>query len=119
MKKDSLQNIWYVADGALKVLHYDANKQEYRRVTNEQFLKGALIENFEDVNLYKANKVVAGTEEGFSLITLDSLPVKQMPLTLQSLLDGIAWFAYLWPQLFVWYSTDSDSLFSEFNANRI
>lgn len=65
MKIDSLQNIWYVADGALKVLHYDANKQEYRRVTNEQFLKGALIENFEDVNLYKANKVVAGTEEGF------------------------------------------------------
>ncbi len=83
MKIDSLQNIWYVADGALKVLHYDANKQEYRRVTNEQFLKGALIENFEDVNLYKANKVVAGTEEGFSLITLDSLPVQQMPLTLQ------------------------------------
>ena len=67
----------------MKVLHYDANKQEYRRVTNEQFLKGALIENFEDVNLYKANKVVAGTEEGFSLITLDSLPVQQMPLTLQ------------------------------------
>ena len=83
MKIDSLQNIWYVADGTLKVLHYDANKQEYRRVTNEQFLKGALIENFEDVNLYKANKVVAGTEEGFSLITLDSLPVQQMPLTLQ------------------------------------
>ena len=43
MKIDSLQNIWYVADGVLKVLHYDADKQEYRRVTNEQFLKGALI----------------------------------------------------------------------------
>ncbi|RGX80632.1 transcriptional regulator [Bacteroides stercorirosoris] len=83
MKIDSLQNIWYVVDGALKVLHYDAVKREYRRVNNELFLKGALIENFEDVHLYKANQAIVGTEEGFSLIKMDSLQTQRPPLTLQ------------------------------------
>lgn len=83
MEVDSLQNIWYVADGALKVLHYDAAKQEYHRVNNEIFLKGALIENFEDVHLRKNNQVVVGTEEGFSLIRLDSLQAQHASLILQ------------------------------------
>lgn len=83
MKVDSLQNIWYVVNGALKVLHYDARKREYRKVNNELFLKGALIENFEDVYLYKPDLAVVGTEEGFSLIKLDSLQAQHAPLTLQ------------------------------------
>lgn len=83
MKIDSLQNIWYVVDGTLKVLHYDPVKREYHRVNNELFLKGALIENFEDVHLYKANQAIVGTEEGFSLIKMDRSQTQHAPLTLQ------------------------------------
>lgn len=83
MKVDSLQNIWYVADGALKMLHYDSSRKEYYRTDNEAFLRGALIENFEDVYFYKAGQVIAGTEEGFSLIKTDSLKERHVPLTLQ------------------------------------
>ncbi|WP_291528450.1 transcriptional regulator [Bacteroides sp. UBA939] len=82
MKIDSLQNIWYVTDGVLKILRYDAFKQEYYRINNEIFLRGALIENFEDVHFYKSDQAVVGTEEGFSLLKLDSMHT-QMPLTLQ------------------------------------
>ena len=83
MKIDSLQNIWYVVDGTLKVLRYDSAKKEYYRVNNELFLKGALIENFEDVYLYKANQAIVGTEEGFSLIKMDSSQTQRLPLNLQ------------------------------------
>lgn len=83
IKIDSLQNIWYVVDGTLKVLHYDSAKRKYHRVNNELFLKGALIENFEDVHLYKANQAIVGTEEGFSLIKMDSSQTQLAPLTLQ------------------------------------
>ncbi|WP_294616132.1 two-component regulator propeller domain-containing protein [uncultured Bacteroides sp.] len=83
VKADTLQNIWYVADGTLKVLHYDPVKQEYYRVNNELFLKGAMIESFENVYFYKSDLVIAGTEEGFSLIRMDSLQAQHAPLTLQ------------------------------------
>ena len=83
MKIDSLQNIWYVTDGSLKVLHYDSTRKEYRRLNDELFLKGLLIENFEDVYLYNADQAIVGTEEGFTLIKTDSLPSQRAPLTLQ------------------------------------
>lgn len=83
MKTDSLQNIWYVADGGLKVLHYNSDKKEYRRLNDELFLKGLLIENFEDVYAYGADQAIVGTEEGFALIKTDSLSAQRAPLTLQ------------------------------------
>lgn len=84
MKIDSLQNIWYAAGGVLKVVHYDAAKREYYRASGEQFLKDALIENFENVHSYEANRAVVGTEEGFSLIEIGSLrQFRSSPLTLQ------------------------------------
>lgn len=49
LKADSLKNIWYVADGRLKVLRYDAAEKKYYRVEHETFLRESLIENFEDV----------------------------------------------------------------------
>lgn len=78
MKMDSLQNIWYAAGGALKVLHYDAVRQEYYRMDSELYLRGSLIENFEDVYFYEPNRAVVGTEEGFSLIKIKGT---QQPVT--------------------------------------
>lgn len=80
---DSLKNIWYVADGVLKMLHYDAVNQKYYRGNNESFLRGSLIENFEDVYLCNSSQVIAGTEEGFSLLRLKQLSVPAVQLTLQ------------------------------------
>lgn len=83
MKIDSLQNIWYVVNGTLKVLHYDSTNKEYYQVNNELFLKGMLIENFEDVCLYKTDQAIVGTEDGFSLIKMDSSQIQRPPLNLQ------------------------------------
>ncbi len=80
---DSLKNIWYVADGALKVLRYDAAERKYYRQENEIFLRGSLIENFENIHLCDEGRIVAGTEEGFSLIRLEPQPVHPVPLNLQ------------------------------------
>lgn len=80
---DSLKNIWYVANGVLKVLHYDTARQEYYRIDDEAFLRNSLIENFEDVYFGGQGQVVVGTEEGFSLIRLHQSLSHQMPLTLQ------------------------------------
>ena len=80
---DSLRNIWYVADGALKVLRYNAVKQEYSRKNNETFLRSSLIENFEDVHLCDQRQVIVGTEEGFSLIRLNHTSPHSDSLTLQ------------------------------------
>ncbi|MDY5239450.1 transcriptional regulator [Bacteroides helcogenes] len=80
---DSLHNIWYVANGSLKLLRHDAASGGYHRYLNEVFLRGSLIENFEDVHFCNRGQVIVGTEEGFSLIDIDRLRKPQPPLTLQ------------------------------------
>lgn len=83
LKADSLRNIWYVADGRLKVLRYDTAEKKYYRIEHETFLRESLIENFEDVYFCNQGQIVAGTEEGFSLIRLDNQPPYRSPFTLQ------------------------------------
>ena len=80
---DSLHNIWYVANGSLKLLHYNATINGYYRYLNETFLRGSLIENFEDVHFCNRGQVIVGTEEGFSLIDINHLRKQQTLLTLQ------------------------------------
>ncbi len=80
---DSLRNLWYVANGSLKLSRYDAAANKYHRYLNETFLHGSLIENFEDVHFCNAGQVIVGTEEGFSLINMNRLKWMQNLLTLQ------------------------------------
>lgn len=81
--QDSLQNIWYVTDGALKLLHYDTSQKEYYQSNNEVYLKDCLIEDFEHVNLLSKGEVMMGMEEGFSLLHFMQKRVKKYPLNLQ------------------------------------
>ena len=78
---DSLRNIWYVANGSLKLLRINAAEGSID--SNETFIHGSLIENFEDVCVFNSNQAIVGTEDGFSLINFNSLPKRQRPLTLQ------------------------------------
>lgn len=81
--QDSLQNIWYVADGALKLLHYDPLTRSYYRSENEAYLKDCLIEDFEYVGVLANNEAVIGMEDGFSLLHFMQERVKKYPLNLQ------------------------------------
>lgn len=81
--QDSLRNVWYVADGALKLLHYDALTGSYYRSENETYLKDCLIEDFESVNVLADNEAVIGMEDGFSLLHFMQERVKKYALNLQ------------------------------------
>lgn len=61
-------NIWYVADGVLKLMRYDAAHKSYFKNKSEIFLRGSLIGNFEDVHFCNQQQAVISTEEGFSLL---------------------------------------------------
>ncbi len=75
-------SIWYVTDGVLKVLRYNPVTKSYYKNPNEAYLRGALIENFEDVFVCKANQAIIGTGEGFSILKLDK-EMRREPLNLQ------------------------------------
>lgn len=81
--QDSLRNVWYVADGALKLLHYDALTGSYYRSENETYLKDCLIEDFESVNVLGHNEAVIGMEDGFSLLHFMQERPKKYSLNLQ------------------------------------
>lgn len=81
--QDSLQNIWYATDGALKLLHYDPLTRSYYRSENEAYLKDCLIEDFEYVGVLADNEAVIGMEDGFSLLHFMQERVKKYPLNLQ------------------------------------
>ena len=57
--------LWYVADGRLKVLRYDAAEKKYYRVEHETFLRESLIENFEDVYFCNQGQIVVGMKKVF------------------------------------------------------
>lgn len=81
--QDSLRNIWYVADGALKLLHYNPLTKSYYRSENETYLKDYLIEDFEHVGLLGCNEAIIGMEEGFSVLRFMQKRTKKYPLNLQ------------------------------------
>lgn len=81
--EDSLRNIWYAADGALKLLHYDATQKKYYRSENEVYLNDCLIEDFEHVNILSKDMAILGMEEGFSMLNFMQKRTKQYPLNLQ------------------------------------
>lgn len=81
--QDSLRNIWYVADGALKLLHYNSSTKSYYRSENETYLKDYLIEDFEHVGLLSPSEAIIGTEEGFSVLRFMQKRAKEYPLNLQ------------------------------------
>lgn len=62
------KNIWYVADGMLKLLRYNAADHTYYKNENEIYLRGSLIANFEDIHFCDNEQAIIGTEEGFSLL---------------------------------------------------
>lgn len=81
--QDSLRNIWYATDGALKLLHYDSSRMEFYRSENEVYLKDYLIEDFEHVNVLLENEAIIGMEEGFSSLRFMEKRMKKFPLNLQ------------------------------------
>lgn len=66
LRQNTQGDIWYVANGMLKLLRYDG--KNYYRNNNEVYLRGALIENFEDVHFCGDGQAIIGTEDGFSLL---------------------------------------------------
>lgn len=83
LRVDSFRNIWYVSEGALNMLYYDAAQKVYNRFDNTFFMKDFMIENFENVSLYNPEQAIIGTEEGFSLLKLEKLNPNCRPLSLQ------------------------------------
>ena len=82
LRQDKMGNIWYVVNGILKIARYSNKKNRYERKINESYLRGYLIEDFEDVHLCD-NQAIIGTEEGFSLLKLDRLFHKNSKMNLQ------------------------------------
>lgn len=68
LKQDDNRNIWYVANGTLKLIRYNPGQKIYERNRYESYLSNALIEYFEDIYFHSHNQILIGTEDGFSLI---------------------------------------------------
>ncbi|WP_291529699.1 transcriptional regulator [Bacteroides sp. UBA939] len=79
---DTNQNIWYVSDGELKLLRYNAIKDLYFKNPHDIYLKGSLVENYESISTY-GEQVITGTEEGFSLIRFKEIATRKEPLAIQ------------------------------------
>lgn len=62
-------DIWYVANGMLKLLRYDPETvHKYYKNKGEIYLRGSLIDGFEYVYICDDEQAIIGTEEGFSLL---------------------------------------------------
>lgn len=82
ISQDEYGDIWYVADGMLKLARYNVETKNYYKDESETYLKEFLIEDFEHIRTYE-NQAVIGTEEGFSLLEFDKNTTKKYPLNLQ------------------------------------
>lgn len=83
LMEDAHHNIWYVVDGALRILHFDEWNHTYSRRGSRSFLGDFLIRDFENVNLGHDGRAVIGTEDGFARLDL-SHPHRQLsPLHVQ------------------------------------
>lgn len=83
IKQDENRNIWYVANGTLKMIRYNSQEKAYERNKYESYLSNSLIEDFEDIYFYSDHQILIGTEDGFSLIDTQSQPSVKYPLTLE------------------------------------
>jgi len=81
--QDEYGDIWYVADGMLKITRFDPQTETYIKDESETYLKDFLIEDFEHIYTLADNQAVIGTEEGFSLLEFDKKTTKKYPLNLQ------------------------------------
>ncbi len=81
--QDTQSNIWYVTDGRMKLLRYDAQNKVFFKNAGESYLKDFLIEDFEHIFVYDNRQAVIGTEEGFCLLQYWRRGLSKMPLNLQ------------------------------------
>lgn len=79
--KDIHQNIWCASEGILKLLRYQSEQNQYPQ-SYESLLKGALIENFEQITVADTHAII-GTEDGFSLMKLNGASNKSLHPFLQ------------------------------------
>lgn len=82
LKQDRNRNIWYVANGTLKLVRYNSKEKVYEKNKYESYLSNSLIEDFEDMHFYSDNEVLIGTEEGFSFINFGERREAKYPLFL-------------------------------------
>jgi len=83
ISQDEYGDIWYVADGMLKITRYNSQTKTYHKDESETYLKDFLIEDFEHIQTFDDNQAIIGTEEGFSLLQFDKNIAKKHPLNLQ------------------------------------
>ena len=81
--QDEQQNIWYVCDRILYILHYNPNRNTYYKNKGEAYLSDELIDDFEHVMVKAPGQAVIGTQEGFTLLNFASKQASRFPLTLQ------------------------------------
>lgn len=68
--QDANRNVWYVKDGTLRSLRYDHQTSRYSDESQQAWLAGALVEDFEHL-LFQDDHVIVATEDGFSCIRVD------------------------------------------------
>ena len=86
LHQDGLRNIWYVTNGVLKVLYYNALQDEYLLREGESYLANTFIEDFEHIDVYEPEegKALVGLEDGFALVHTNHHEAHNtQPLTLQ------------------------------------
>ncbi|NDV83116.1 triple tyrosine motif-containing protein [Bacteroides sp. 51] len=83
IKQDEKRNIWYVANGTLKLVRYNPKEKVYEKNKYESYLSNSLIEDFEDIYFYHEDEILVGTEDGFSLINAEQKDVAHRPVNLQ------------------------------------
>lgn len=81
--QDEQQNIWYVCDRILYILHFNPNRNAYYKNKGEAYLSDELIDDFEHVMVKTPGQAVIGTQEGFALLNYGSKQTSHSPLTLQ------------------------------------
>ncbi len=82
LKQDDKRNIWYVANGTLKLIRYNPKEKSYERNIYESYLTNSLIEEFEDIYFHSNHQLLVGTEDGFSLINTDYPQQRKTPVNL-------------------------------------
>lgn len=81
--QDDKRNIWYVANGTLKLIRYNPREKSYERNIYESYLTNSLIDEFEDIYFHSDNQLLIGTEDGFSLLNTNNHPSnEQKPVNL-------------------------------------
>ncbi|MCC8188712.1 MAG: transcriptional regulator [Bacteroides sp.] len=81
--QDTYGDIWYVVESTLKLIRFDRETGKFVRKGHESYLKGSMIEYFEDIRLWKEDQAVVGTEDGFSLLRFRESSRKHSPVHLQ------------------------------------